>query len=124
MDRAKRDIFILKKNAKYCEEIAEAHKYFGNSLEEFQNNQHYFKSVAMSLLQIGELANHLSKDFQKKHKDIEYAAIIGLRNIVAHGYDSLDWQKIWKISQEDAPALQNQCLEILAENALKNNETN
>jgi len=124
MDRAKRDIFILKKIAKYCEEIAETHNNFGNAYENFQNNKDYFKSVAMSLLQIGELANHLSKNFQKKYYDIPFGLIIGLRNIVVHGYGKLKTETLWKISQEDAPALQNRCLEILAENALKNNETN
>jgi len=120
MDKTQKNASILKHIVRYCEEIKDAHNYFGNTYEEFQNNKHYFKSVAMSLLQIGELANHLSKEFQEKYKSIPYAGIISLRNIVAHGYGELKPENMWKISQINTSILQKQCQEILEEIENKN----
>ena len=115
IDKTKRDISILKKIAKYGEEIAETHKKFGDTIENFKADRDYFKSITMSLLQTGELANHLSNEFRQRYSDIPFHAIISLRNIVAHGYDSLEYEKVWIISHENIPALHARCLEILAE---------
>jgi len=115
MDKTTRDISLLKKIVRFCEEIEETHENFGNTLNNFNENKDYFKSVAMSLLQIGELANHLSQEFREKYNDIPYSLIVGLRNIVAHGYGSLNQQNVWDISHEYTPLLQARCLEILSE---------
>jgi uncharacterized protein with HEPN domain len=115
MDKIKRDISLLKHIKKHCSEIAETHKEFEDNYETFKETKSYFKSIAMDLLQIGELANHLSKEFQEKYKNIPYSAIISLRNIVAHGYGRLDIESMWATSHEDTPALQKQCEKILTE---------
>jgi len=126
MDKTKRNILLLEKIAKHCEEIAETHAEFGDSYELFRLNKPYFKAMAMDLLQIGELANHLSKDFIKKYSDIPFPAIIALRNIVVHGYGLLDKESMWNTSHHKTPALHTRCLEILAEIEPKtnNNEKN
>ena len=116
MDRTKRDIPLLEHIAKYCGEIADEHKYFGGNYEKFQSDKPYFKSVAMDLLQIGELANHLSKELIKKYNKVVWEKIIGLRNIIVHGYGSLQFKKIWDTSHEDATELQKYYLKIISEN--------
>ena len=115
MDKIERDISILKHIVKHCKELAETHTEFGDNYETFQKDKPYFKAIAMDLLQIGELANHLSKDFQEKYTDIPYSRIISLRNIVAHGYGRLDIESMWQVSHENTPTLQKRCQEILAE---------
>ena len=115
MDRTKRDISLLEHIAKYCGEIIEEHKYFGDDYDVFQNDKPYFKSVAMDLLQIGELANHLSKELIKKYNKVAWEKIIGLRNIIVHGYGSLQFKKIWDTSHEDTFELQAYCLKIISE---------
>jgi len=89
MDRTKRDVSLLKKIVKFCEEIEETHEKFGNTLNNFNGNKDYFKSVAMSLLQIGELVNHLSKEFRGKYNDVPYSLIVGLRNFGENLFDRL-----------------------------------
>ena len=115
MDKTTKDISLLEKIAKHCREIAETHTEFGDRSELFRSDNPYFKSVAMDLLQIGELANHLSKEFRKKHKEIPFTQIIGMRNIVAHGYGKLTAETVWNISHNETPLLHVRCLEILAE---------
>ena len=114
MDRTQKDISILEHIKKHCSEIAETHEAFGDNYETFQKSKPYFKAIAMDLLQIGELTNHLSKKFQEKYKNIPYSAIISLRNIVVHGYGRLDIESMWATSHEDTPVLQKQCEEVLS----------
>jgi len=59
----------------------------------------------MSLIVIGECANHLSEEFKEKHYGIEWIQIVAVRNIAAHGYWQLDIRQIWTAINEDLPAL-------------------
>ena len=115
MDKQTKNIDLLKHIIKYCEETAETINKFGDSFDKFKEDKDYFKSISMSLLQIGELANHLSKKFTEKYSDISWAKIVGLRNIIVHGYGILETETIWEVSREYAPALQKRCQEILKE---------
>ncbi len=54
---------------------------------------------------LGEAANHVSEDIQNKYPDIPWANIIGLRNRLIHGYDSVDFEILWQILSQDLPAL-------------------
>ena len=69
---------------------------------------------AMCLLQIGELAGHLSDDFKAKHNQQPWKQIKGLRNIIAHHYGAIDTETTWEILQEDLPSLRAFCERILA----------
>ena len=67
----------------------------------------------MSLLQIGELARHLTTEFKAAHADIPWRNIIGLRNVVVHGYGQLDMETIWATITEDIPELYRKCIAII-----------
>jgi len=115
MDRAQRDISILEHIVKWCDEIAETHKTFGDDVQVFTNNKDYLKSISMSLLQIGELTNHLSKGFQKNFPQIQYSGIISQRNLIVHGYGMLETKMLWDTSHNDITELKRQCNEIINE---------
>lgn len=115
MDKQAKNIDLLKHISRYCDEILQTHNTFGDNFENFRKNKDYFKSISMSLLQIGELANHLSNDLTKKHSDIPWAKIVGLRNIIVHGYGILETETIWEVSKENVTALQKRCIEITKE---------
>jgi len=115
MDRTKKDISLLEHIIEHCSELAETRKLFGDNYEEFQKNKPYFKAVTMDLFQIGELANHLSEKLTEKYSDIAWVRIIGLRNIIAHGYGVLEISKIWEVCHKFAPELQKRCQEIIKE---------
>ena len=66
----------------------------------------------MSLLQIGELAHHLTTEFTATHADIPWRNIIGLRNIVVHGYGQLDAETVWATLTDDIPELYQKCKAI------------
>lgn len=61
---------------------------------------------------LGEAANHVSKVTQERFDIIEWARIIGLRNKLAHDYGEILAQRVWKIVQNNVPALYRQLMGI------------
>ena len=62
-------------------------------------------AVSMSLITIGECANHLSADFRERHSQTQWIEVIAIRNIAAHGYWQLNMELIWQAVEEDIPKL-------------------
>lgn len=73
------------------------------------------KATAMSLLNIGEHANTLSSELWDEYKGIQWRKIVGLRNIVAHGYGELKMELVWNLSQKEVPLLIKQLENIIKE---------
>lgn len=113
MKNNERDINIIKKIIKYCEEIFETQKYFGNEYNLFRNNFIYKNAISMSILQIGELAGHLSEGFKTHHSEIPWRNIKGIRNFMAHEYGNLDTGLVWDTVIEDIPRLHRYCIGII-----------
>lgn len=40
-----------------------------------------------------------------RHPDIPWTEIVGLRNRLIHGYDSVDFDILWQIVSDDLPPL-------------------
>ena len=104
---------IVKHILEHLDNIFKAQKRFGNERSIFISDKDYFNSVCMSLLQVGELSQHLSVEFTKAHTDIPWKNIIGLRNMVVHGYGQIDIETIWVTVISDIPDLYNKCLAIV-----------
>lgn len=71
------------------------------------------RTVAMTLINIGELVRHLTKDFRKEHHDVPFSDVLGLRDVAAHGYKALRFDFIWNLLQSDIPDLKSKIKEIL-----------
>jgi len=50
---------------------------------------------------IGEAANRVPTDERERYPDIPWYQIIGLRNRLIHGYDSVDLDIVWQIVCDD-----------------------
>jgi len=114
MANPRKDQSILQHIVEHCQKIAALQERFGKDISVFIADFAYYDSVFMNLLQIGELANHLSKGFQGKHKNIPWRQIIDLRNIIVHGYGTVKANLLWKTVCDDVPLLHSQILEILS----------
>jgi len=104
-----KDIEIIKHIIEHIKNALNAQKRFGNDIKTFNTDKDYFNSVCMSLLQIGELAHHLRTEFITKHPDIPWKSLIGLRNVVVHGYGQLDTDTVWATLIDDIPELYQKC---------------
>ena len=63
---------------------------------------------------VGESCNGIPKDFRSEHPDIPWREISGVRVKLAHAYDSIDFDILWDIVQNDLPTLIEQ-LNVLIE---------
>jgi uncharacterized protein with HEPN domain len=109
-----KNISIITHIIKHIENVLSSQKRFGNDYKVFISDRDYFNSVCMSLLQIGELANHLTAEFISGHSDIPWESIIGLRNVVVHGYGQLDMEIVWATITDDIPDLYEKCKALLS----------
>lgn len=88
---------------KYAREITEIIQ--GVPHAKFVENKTIRYAIERLLLIVGEAANHVSKGFQEKHPEIEWAQIVGLRNILAHEYGEVKMDKIYLAATKAIPAL-------------------
>ncbi len=54
---------------------------------------------------VGEAATRVSMSRRKRHPEILWSQIIGLRDRLIHGYDVIDFDILWQILTVDLPAL-------------------
>jgi uncharacterized protein with HEPN domain len=66
------------------------------------------QAVAMSLIDIGEMASRIERNhptFQAAHSDPPWANMQGIRNRIAHGHFELDFDVVWETVLTDLPEL-------------------
>jgi uncharacterized protein with HEPN domain len=113
MKSRKRDLTVLKKIVRYCNEVDATNEHFGDSLENLQNDFIYKNAAAMCVLQIGELISHLTDEFLAENPSVPWGQIRGMRNIAAHRYGEFDLAVLMEVMRNDTPALREYCQTIL-----------
>ena len=106
---------IIEKIVVYCDEINNFVVRFGKSYESFFNDYAYQRACSMCILQIGELANRLTKEFIDNYDKLPWPKIRGMRNVLAHDYDNMLISRVWQTIENDIPGVKNYCLFILNE---------
>jgi len=102
----KRDRIILEK---ILEEISQLEKMIkGISVEVFLSNEEKKRAAAMTLINMGELAKNLSKEFIQSAGDFPYNEIRAMRHVAAHEYYALRFVDIWDTIKNDIPAFKKQ----------------
>lgn len=64
---------------------------------------------------MGEAAGRVSPDGRIRYGQISWRDIVGMRNMLIHGYDIVDMDILWKTVEEDLPALIRTLDSIIAE---------
>ena len=54
---------------------------------------------------IGEGVKRLSFELRGQHPEIPWAAMVGMRDHLIHGYDVVDWGEVWRTATRDVPDL-------------------
>ena len=115
-----RDIEILVKMIRYCNEIEAARERFGDSFAALASDTDYKNATAMCILQIGELTTHLSNEFKNKYSAQPWQDINGMRNVAAHHYGKFDVEILWKTISVKIPEFKRYCQKCFEEiNACK-----
>jgi uncharacterized protein with HEPN domain len=69
-----------------------------------QNDDHQY-SVAKALELIGEAVRVLSEDFRAAHSQVPWDKMRGMRHLLVHEYEKVDWNVIWETITIHVPAL-------------------
>ena len=56
---------------------------------------------------IGEASNHISTETKERFSTIEWAQIVGMRNVFVHEYFGVDSSLVWEIIKNDLPDLKS-----------------
>jgi uncharacterized protein with HEPN domain len=88
----------------------------GKTLNDYEQDELLQSGVERKFEIIGEALNRIGRDNPTILSRIrEHRTIVSFRNILAHGYDSIDNRIVWGIIEEDLDKLLEDVERILAE---------
>jgi len=119
MNPSDRDISTLRHIVTYCEEILESIEKHNLTLDTIKGDTLYKNALAMSILQIGELANILSDEFRKAHSTMPWREIKRMRDKAAHHYWTFDVNILWETVTEDIEPLKIYCDKCISDHETK-----
>ncbi len=86
----------------------------GRSRADIDSNRMLNLALVRLLEVIGEAAGRVPEDFRSRYSQRPWRDITDLRNRLIHGYDSVDFDRLWTIVHDDLPRLIEQ-LEIIVQ---------
>lgn len=87
-----------------------------DSSQKLYQNEVRFDAILMNFIIIGESAGRLSTECKENSSFIQWKAIIGFRNLVAHNYFGVDPEELFDIINNHLPTLKDQ-IDKLVENS-------
>jgi uncharacterized protein with HEPN domain len=100
----KRDVRLLL--ADMLDAIAKVDRYAaGLSFETFEQNDLVVDGVVRNLEIIGEAARQLPHELRQRYPAVDWARVVGFRNIVIHAYFDVDVEIVWTIATQRLPEL-------------------
>jgi uncharacterized protein with HEPN domain len=69
---------------------------------------------------IGEAARKISKTFKENHQEIPWKSIIAQRNVLAHEYGDIRYERLWRVATVNIPELIQQLKPLIPEDPKSN----
>lgn len=69
-------------------------------------NDEKLSAILYQITIIGEATKRLSSDLREQHPNIPWREMAGMRDVIVHEYDQLDFEVIWDVVQNKLPELQ------------------
>lgn len=85
----------------------------GFSYDDFAANLLVQRAVERELEILGEAARRMSSEFCQAHPEIDWAGMIGLRNVLAHRYDQIRCDRIWDALEQEVFVILTQLEQLL-----------
>jgi uncharacterized protein with HEPN domain len=83
------------------------------SLEQYRSDENLRLAIERRVEIIGEAARRVSDELKLAHPEIPWRPIIEQRHILAHVYDAIDDERIWRLAFDDIPQLIEQVAPLL-----------
>jgi uncharacterized protein with HEPN domain len=87
----------------------------GLSAEVVADDPYLQDGVVRCLILLGEAAKNLSPEARAQFPDMDWSGMIGLRNILVHRYQEIDYMELWTIVNRDLPAIVETLTKYLAD---------
>lgn len=81
-------------------------------LEDFKEDRKTIDAVVRNFEIIGEASKYIPDDVKNKFQKVDWKAIVGLRNRIAHEYFGISLKIVWEIIERELPILKKQMKEI------------
>ena len=75
----------------------------GVTFETFSTNDEKRAGVERQSFVIGEAASRMSPEWKDDRPDVPWRQIVGLRNLLAHGYWAIDAEELWDVATNKVP---------------------
>jgi len=86
----------------------------GRSREDLEADRTFRYALLHVACITGEAAARVSAEGRKKHPDIPWKPLVGMRNRLIHGYETVDLDILWSTVADDFPLLIKSLEAILA----------
>ena len=83
--------------------------------ESFRSDTEKTFAVVRALEVVGEAAKNIPVAIRRRYPEVPWSKVVGMRNIVIHGYFGVDLEVIWKTVREDLPPLRAALARMLEE---------
>ena len=60
-------------------------------------------AIIYQIIIIGEATTRLSSEFREKYPDVPWKRMVGMRNILAHQYDKVEFEALWNVVHIGVP---------------------
>ncbi len=77
----------------------------GMDYDDFANDKKTINAVIRSLEVLGEATKHIPAIIRKKHPDIPWKNMAGMRDVLIHDYMGVDLKTVWKVAKGRLPEL-------------------
>jgi uncharacterized protein with HEPN domain len=85
------------------------------SPEALHEDERTLLAVVRALEVVGEAARQIPTAFRKRHPEIPWRGMTGMRDKVIHAYFGVDVQVVWKTVHQDLPPLVDNMRRLLRE---------
>ena len=86
----------------------------GYTFERLVADRKTLDAIVRNLEIMGEAAKHVSSVIKKRHPEIPWKSLAGIRDRLIHDYFGINYEIVWTISKEELPGLLPQIEKILA----------
>lgn len=72
----------------------------GVTFQDFQTDRSKSDLAAFRVQVIGENCHHLGDQVKERHPSLPWPDIYGMRNIIAHDYNSINPKRVWQVARD------------------------